>query len=124
MVPWMDENLKQLISIRDELFCSKWLRNKRSAEARADYVRARRETQSAIRAAKDSWMWRLVSDPDGSHYFWCYVNSKSKFPLNTASFDVSGKFTSKPQVVATEFGKTRTLVNNAWLCFFRFFAVS
>jgi hypothetical protein len=31
-IVWMDANLEQLISIRDELF-SKWLRNKKSVEA-------------------------------------------------------------------------------------------
>jgi hypothetical protein len=100
----MDDNLKHLISIRNELL-SKWLRNKRSAEARADYVRARMATQSALRAAKDSWMWRLGNGPGGSNNLWSYVNSKSKAPLNTASFEVSGKFTSEPQVVANAFAE-------------------
>jgi hypothetical protein len=51
-------------------------------------------------------MWRLGCGPDGSNSLWRYVNSKSKAPINTASFDVSGKVTSDPQEVANSFAES------------------
>jgi Reverse transcriptase (RNA-dependent DNA polymerase)/Endonuclease-reverse transcriptase len=103
-LPWLDAGLKQLISIKDALF-TQWLRCK-TAETRAAFVSARKSTQSALRAARDSWMWRLGSGPDGSNSLWRFVNAKAKAPLHAASFDVSGQITSDPQVVANAFTET------------------
>jgi hypothetical protein len=97
----MDANVKQLIRMRDKLF-SEWL-SSRTSETRSAFVRA---TQSALRAARDNWMWRLGSGSQGANSLWRFVNSKAKTPLHTASFEVSGKTTSDPQSIANAFAES------------------
>jgi hypothetical protein len=102
----MDAGLKQLISICDQLF-SKLLRSKKSAVARAAFVRAQRATQSALRAAKDSWMWRLGCGPDvRTALTFCGAMKIRKIESPNQHCQLSGKVTSDPQVVANAFAES------------------
>jgi hypothetical protein len=102
-LPWFSKSLKKLIARRDKLF-TKWFKNKTTA-ARELFINARKEAQRAIRRAKDNWMWNLGKGPDGSKFFWKYINSRSKLPINNTTFNAEGKTVTEPQEVANLFNQ-------------------
>jgi Reverse transcriptase (RNA-dependent DNA polymerase) len=104
-LPWMDKILRKMIVTRDRLF-SKWHKN-RTDEAREQYCTdARNETQRALRHAKDEYMWKLGTGPQGSKFFWSHISARSKVPINNTAFVEEGKTHSQPQEVASLFSQS------------------
>ncbi|CAB3379847.1 Hypothetical predicted protein [Cloeon dipterum] len=101
LLPWMDNNLKKLIKIKDDLF-AQWMSNKTN-EARSIFETARKATQGAVRLAKDRWFWNLGRGPQGAAVFWKFIHSKSKVPLNKTIFSADVRIFSEPAAVASQF---------------------
>ncbi|MGL5225007.1 MAG: endonuclease/exonuclease/phosphatase family protein, partial [Aeromonas sp.] len=97
-LPWLDNSLRKMMTNRDKLF-SKW-HKLRTDTARELFAKARNATQRALRAAKDQFMWKLGTGPQGSKFFWSYINERSKVPINNTAFVEGGKTYSQPKEVA------------------------
>jgi hypothetical protein len=104
MLPWLTKCIRKLILKKDKLF-TQWFKNK-TAAARELYVKARREAQHALRRAKDEFMWKLGTGPQGSKFFWSYIKERSKVPMNNTAFTDEGKSISQPQEVASLFSQS------------------
>jgi Reverse transcriptase (RNA-dependent DNA polymerase) len=103
-LPWLDRGIRKLIATRDKLF-SKWHKN-RTATARELYTKARNLAQRALRNAKDQYMWKLGTGPQGSKFFWSYISARSKVPINNTVFTDGGKIFSQPLDVASLFSQS------------------
>ncbi|CAB3388812.1 Hypothetical predicted protein, partial [Cloeon dipterum] len=101
LLPWMNKQIKMLIRIRDNFF-RQWLRNKNDF-SRQTFLAARRAAQSALRKARDNWLWKLGSGREGSKDFWRYIHSKTKVPLNSVTFECDRRNVTEPQEVAARF---------------------
>ncbi|CAB3381625.1 Hypothetical predicted protein [Cloeon dipterum] len=101
--PWMTKALKQLVSIRDELF-GEW-RSAGTDEKRQVYLNARRSTRAAIRAARDEWLWRLGLGKSHSKELWRYINSKAKVPFEASIFEIDGRTVTSAQEIAEKFSE-------------------
>jgi len=100
---WMTPELRAQMKQRDRLF-AKWQKRKTQL-ARAEFVAARKQTQKALRLARDKWMWELGCGPGGNKFFWAYVKSKSKISPAASVFRVNGENVSEPERVASAFGE-------------------
>jgi hypothetical protein len=69
-------------------------------------VKARKEAQHALRRAKDEFMWKLGTGPQGSKFFWSYIKERSKVPMNNTAFTEEGKSITQPQEVASLFSQS------------------
>ncbi|CAB3367299.1 Hypothetical predicted protein [Cloeon dipterum] len=101
LLPWLDKGLKKMIKIKNSLF--KIWQEEKTDEAKALFQVARKATQGAIRLAKDRWLWALGRGPGGAAVFWKYIHSKSKVPINTASFSAGGQIFTEPRAIASQF---------------------
>ncbi|CAB3379751.1 Hypothetical predicted protein [Cloeon dipterum] len=101
LLPWLDKGLKKMIKIKNSLF--KIWQEEKTDEAKAIFQAARKATQGAIRLAKDRWLWALGRGPGGAAVFWKYIHSKSKVPINTASFSAGGQIFTEPRAIASQF---------------------
>jgi hypothetical protein len=79
-LPWIDKSLRKMIARRDKEF-SIWHKI-RTVDARESFKKARKEVQCALRSAKDAYMWKLGTGPQGSKFFWSYISARSKVPIN------------------------------------------
>ncbi|MGL5405336.1 MAG: endonuclease/exonuclease/phosphatase family protein, partial [Shewanella sp.] len=103
-IPWLDAVLTKMLAKRDKLF-SAWHKI-RTTSARELYAKARNDVQRAIRRAKDEYMWKLGSGPQGSKFFWKHIHAHSKAPINNTAFVDGGRTISQPQEVATLFSQS------------------
>jgi Reverse transcriptase (RNA-dependent DNA polymerase)/Endonuclease-reverse transcriptase len=102
-IPWLTKTLKKMIAKRNRLF-SKWLKNQ-TPETRERYVEMRKKVIRALRNAKDEFMWKLGSGPNGSKFFWSHIKERSKVPISNSAFVDGGKTISQPQEIASLFAE-------------------